>query len=851
MPRFVFPLVLALTLAGSQLASATTYYVRTDGGPPERCDGKADTAAPATGTGQPCAWDHPFRALPPGEPPRMASGDTLIIGSGSYMMGFGAAGASSCEADGAWGCHMPPVPGGESAAQPTRILGAGWDRGCTAPPELWGTERADSILDLSNADNVEIGCLVLTDHSSCVESHSGAIACRRDTPPFGPWAVAGIYAQDSKNVRLSDLYIHGFAGTGVHAGRLTDWTVERVRIAGNGWSGWDGDMDGTDSNSGALTFRKFTVEWNGCGETYPGGQPTGCWAQTAGGYGDGFGTGETGGNWLFEDSAFLHNTSDGLDLLYAREGSTITIRRTRAEGNAGNQLKTNGPALIENSIAVGDCAFFNGKAFTHHVDDCRALGNTLSLSLRPGDLVRLINNTVTGQGDCLAIADCFGGGACNGTERVRARNNIFIGGTEFLSPDDRACFFYQEAFPHGDSLFDIDYHFVSGVKDDACPGEHTVCNVSPGLVNASLVAFDAHLLSASPAIGFASKPDAPAIDFDGHSRDASPDLGAYEFLSGGSTCTLTCAATVATNGTTGSPVAFSATAQPAGCTGTPTFDWDFGDGSTHGSGPSVTHTYAGPGVRNWQLLVTLAGASCTQTGSVSISGSPLSSFLVPAVTHGPGLADSVWRTNVTAVNRAGVLAKLDFTFVPTSGALRTATATVSPNGTKEWTDVVTSLFLYEQAASISGALHITSDQSLVVTSRTFNQGATGTFGGLLAAVSPSTAIPAGVVGVLSQLKNNSRFRTNIGAGNLLDESVTLAVRLYDESGRLLGHEVSINLPPAGFVQVTDAFAAAEAGNADLAYALVEVKTPLGRAGVYASVIDNDTNDPVIVPVVFP
>jgi hypothetical protein len=223
---------------------------------------------------------------------------------------------------------------------------------------------------------------------------------------------------------LRDLNIHGLAAGGVHAGRLTDWIVEDVRIAGNGWVGWDGDIDAADSNSGTLSFRHWTVEWNGCAETYPGQQPTGCWAQTAGGYGDGVGTGTTGGHWIIEDSAFLHNTSDGLDLLYARlPGSSIEIRRTIAEGNAGNQLKTNGPTLIENSIIVGNCSFFNGQTFTYNVDDCRAAGNALSLDLRPGNQVTVTNSTLTSEGDCLVLAVCDG--SCNGSETVRLRNNIF------------------------------------------------------------------------------------------------------------------------------------------------------------------------------------------------------------------------------------------------------------------------------------------------------------------------------------------------------------------------------------------------------------------------------------------
>lgn len=844
-------LVLVSALFWAPGAKAATFYVRPDGGSAERCDGKSDAAAPTTGTAQPCAWNHPFWALPPAGTPRISGGDTLIISAGSYMMGFGAPGAVNCESEGRWECHMPPIPSGPSPSQPTRILGAGWNAGCPSPPELWGTERANMVVNLEGGNNVEIGCLSITDHSTCVEFHSGSIPCQRDTPPYGPWAADGLHASDSKNVRLFDLDIHGFAAAGVRAGRLTDWTLERVRIAGNGAVGWDGDIDGSDSNSGTLTFRRVTIEWNGCGETYPGGQPTGCWAQSAGGYGDGLGTGETGGNWVFEDSAFLHNTSDGLDLLYARTGSTITITRTRAEGNAGNQLKTNGPALVENSIVVGDCAFFEGKPFTFNVDPCRALGNSLSLSLRPSDLVRIINNTITGQGDCLVIAGCFGGGPCNGTEKVRLRNNIFIGNVEFLSSDDRTCLMYQEGFPQGDSLFDADYHFVSGVKDDACPGQHTVCNVDPGLVSSSLATFDAHLVSTSPVIGFAAKTDAPALDFDSFPRDAAPDLGAYEYHPGGGTCTLTCTHTVPTTAIAGAPVEFSGTVQASGCAGPPVYDWDFGDGTPHGSGNTVSHAYTAAGVRNWRLLVTVPGASCSRTGTIQVSESTLRPYLIPAVAHSPGAEGSLWRSDLTVVNQAPAEAKLTFALVPPSGPARAAEATVVARGTREWIDVATSLFALDPEATISGALHVTSDRPLTVTSRTYDQGGKGTFGGGLSAVTPSSALSAGVTGVLPQLKKSSQYRTNAGFANLMSESITVELRLFDESGQALGKEVSVNLPPRGFIQVTDIFSAAGAGDSRLAYATVEVKTPGGKAGIYASVIDNDSNDPTIVPLSLP
>jgi hypothetical protein len=381
-----------------------TYYVRPDGGDEAQCTGLADAAYPGSGADQPCAWDHPFRALPPGGPARIGGGATLIIGTGDYRMGLGAPGAGdgeACSSDYPWDCYMTAVPSGPDAEHPSRILGAGWDLECSQPPELWGAERSGRVLNLAGSANVEIACLEVTDHAGCAEDHTGGLACERDHYPYGDWASTGLYAEDSANVTLRGVDIHGLALHGMWAGRLTDWTLENVRLAGNGWVGWDGDIDGDDSNAGTLTFRHWTVEWNGCVETYPGQQPAGCWAQTAGGYGDGIGTGSTGGDWLIEDSAFLHNTSDGLDLLYHDLGGTITLRRVLAEGNAGNPVKVTGQAVIENSVLIANCAFFEGQPFTYNVDACRAMGNALELSFTGGEPVRLVNNTLYGQGDGL------------------------------------------------------------------------------------------------------------------------------------------------------------------------------------------------------------------------------------------------------------------------------------------------------------------------------------------------------------------------------------------------------------------------------------------------------------------
>ncbi len=514
---------------------AATYYVRTDGGTADQCTGLFDAPYPGSGTNQACAWSHPFWALNASGNWKIAGGDTITIEPGSYKMGFGAPNTGWCDEWGAYECHLPPLPSGPDVNHLTRIVGAGWDEGCSNPPELWGSERPWQILSLDGTSNAIIGCLEITDHSGCVEDHADpAIRCERDTPPFGDWAAAGIYAADSSNVILSHLNIHGLAWAGVHAGRLSNWTVENLRIAANGGVGWDGDI-GESANTGTLTFRNLTVEWNGCAESYPEKTPYGCWAQSAGGYGDGVGLNTTGGNWLIEDSIFRYNTSDGLDMLYVRlDPSNIEIKRTQAYGNAGDQIKVNGPTQIENTLMVSNCGFFEGKSFTYHVDNCRAGGSALALNLRRGNQVSLINSTIAGQGDCLCLVECDSGD-CDGSETLIVQNNIFMGYPDFGDPSDRACYIWFEPAVFG--AINTDSNVVFNTKIGNVGLSAHDLTQDPLIVNSNLDMFNGHLRKDSPAVdsGLAAGSLGgliPSQDIEGISRPQGTgvDRGAYEYV---------------------------------------------------------------------------------------------------------------------------------------------------------------------------------------------------------------------------------------------------------------------------------------------------------------------------------
>ncbi len=84
-------------------------------------------------------------------------------------------------------------------------------------------------------------------------------------------------------------------------------------------------------------------------------------------------------------------------------------------------------------------------------------------------------------------------------------------------------------------------------------------------------------------------------------------------------CTVACSATVPATAAAGSAVALQASATLTGCPGGASFDWNYGDGSPHGSTGNPTHTYARAGNYNWTLQVSSGGAICTRTGTIVIT----------------------------------------------------------------------------------------------------------------------------------------------------------------------------------------------------------------------------------------
>ena len=500
-----------------------TYYVRTDGGSARECDGLHDK--PLAGAQQrACAWSGPMLALPPEGEARIQGGDRLVIRPGAYMIGLGAPGSENCSTSYPWDCRMQPVPSGPDPKRPTRIVGGLAENGgpsCKGSlPELWGNERVGTILNLKGSNNVRLACLEVTDHSECVEFHPGRIKCERDKFPYGAWASTGLYAKDARNVELINLDIHGMALHGILAGRLTDWRIDNVRLAANGWSGWNGDLGNENSsNSGTMAFHKWLVEWNGCGESYPERKPLGCWS----GYGDGVGTAATAGSWNIENSIFRFNTSDGLDLLYHRGDGVIRLNRVWAEGNAGNQIKTLGPLVMTNSVVIATCGHFDKKAYTHQVDNCRALGDAIAVSAAaPKDTLQVIHNTIVSEGNVSVLT----GGPAGSTARFA--NNVIVGLPVFFSKSKNSADLFTDGSP---MKLEESANLKQDLRNAQCGAPQVRC-AAAGLVDLNRDRVDIALRPDSTARDSGTPPGAVAgsTDYRGQPRlrGKGADRGALE-----------------------------------------------------------------------------------------------------------------------------------------------------------------------------------------------------------------------------------------------------------------------------------------------------------------------------------
>ena len=239
-----------------------------------------------------------------------------------------------------------------------------------------------------------------------------------------------------------------------------------------------------------------------------------------------------------------------------------------------------------------------------------------------------------------------------------------------------------------------------------------------------------------------------------------------------------------------------------------------------------------------------------------------SAIYVPASAHASGAGGTNWRTDLEVHNpgpglvayTVALLKRDSDNAVPITKSYSLAAGRVI-----RFADVLSAEFGFTGAA----ALRITpTSGSLLVTSRTYNLLAAGntlglpagsTFGQYVPGLVEAGAISSGEEGRIIQLSHAAgtvagTFRTNLGVVNATGSSCAVAVTLYGATGARYG-EVSKSLRPYEYVQWDRIFEQVAGGAVSDGFAIVRTATSGGRFFAYASVVDNATGDPVLVPAV--
>lgn len=223
---------------------------------------------------------------------------------------------------------------------------------------------------------------------------------------------------------------------------------------------------------------------------------------------------------------------------------------------------------------------------------------------------------------------------------------------------------------------------------------------------------------------------------------------------------------------------------------------------------------------------------------------------IPAAAHLQGANNTNWRTDLEVYNSGSSGAWYEIALLvhgADNSIPENRQFTLAPRNAVRYEDVLESVFGFEGSA----AIRITPiEGEIAVTSRTYNQLEAGTTGQFAPGLPEQKAIRFGQEARLIQLSqsatNSTGFRTNIGFANATRERIRVEVELYSGNGTYLGTSDEW-LEPLGFRQLNKVFQRVTDENIDDGYAIVRSTTEDAAFFCYATVIDNRSGDPILIP----
>jgi uncharacterized repeat protein (TIGR01451 family) len=228
-----------------------------------------------------------------------------------------------------------------------------------------------------------------------------------------------------------------------------------------------------------------------------------------------------------------------------------------------------------------------------------------------------------------------------------------------------------------------------------------------------------------------------------------------------------------------------------------------------------------------------------------LSGAGTNKYVLPGVANLDNALAS-WRTDMRVFNYGPSSQPATLTFFPfNNGASKSVNVLLGAGQIMTLDNVLKTQFETENAG---GVVHLSTpgNASLVVTGRTYNQTAEGTFGQFVPAVTPEQAVAAnGRTLHILQVEDSTRYRTNVGLAEVTGKPAVVELQIVLPDSKITP-TVQIPLQANEFVQFNP-IRALEVGNVYNARITVRVISGEGRVTAYGSVIDEVTQDPTYVP----
>jgi hypothetical protein len=254
------------------------------------------------------------------------------------------------------------------------------------------------------------------------------------------------------------------------------------------------------------------------------------------------------------------------------------------------------------------------------------------------------------------------------------------------------------------------------------------------------------------------------------------------------------------------------------------------------------------------------------------------SLIIPAIGHAAGANGSKFESDIRVTNISALPMTYMLNFTPSgaagSQAIRQTTLQIDPGQSTALDDILSSFFgvgsvagntsslgtleirpLSTTSTGLGSTTSLSAVTATVASSRTYSVTEAGTtFGQYIPAIpftqfvgkstDPAQPNILSIQQVSESKDNAAGYRTNVGLVEAAGEPANVTISVFDKDDSLLG-TIPVTLAPGEHRQMNSFLASNNIFTSE-ARLEFQVTSPTGRISAYASVIDNRTNDPLLV-----